>query len=79
MFNERKTNIIQAKAKMQELLQGSKKDEIFEVIWNNVLGLRTDLFPTRPNTSQGKADAFQDFSNMIINIDNKIYKIVDVN
>ncbi|NBB32012.1 hypothetical protein, partial [Cellulophaga sp. BC115SP] len=65
VFNDRKTNLSEAKTKMQGLFQGSKKDEIFETIWNNAFGLRVDVFPTRPNTAQGKADALQDFNNMV--------------
>ena len=79
VFNDKKTNIAEAKTKMQELLNGGKKDEIFNVIWNNVLGLRVNVFPTRPNTLQGRTDALQDFNNMLSSFDNKIYIIVDIN
>lgn len=80
VFNDRKTNIFEARTKMQSLLQGSKKDAIFEVIWNNI-PLKNSLWNPDDYPTGGitKNEALITFMDWLQNLNDKIYIIVDVN
>ena len=78
VFNRKKINDTQAKQKMQNVFQGAKADDIFDIFWNKA-AFKSTFFPTRPNTPQGKIDARDDFNTLVNNLDNKIFGFVITN
>lgn len=77
---QKKLTSQQAKEKMQEVFQGSRGDDIFDVIWNNQ-GLRTNLFGVinNPNNPQEKQDKKDDFDDWVKTLDRKIFDFVITN
>ncbi len=81
VFNARKTTIGDAKSKVQkEFFQGSKASQIFDVIWSNNL-LRESLFGVIPINLLliEKPNKKLIYDDLIKNLDNKIFILVDVN
>ena len=78
VFNDRKLDITAAKNKMKVVLQGSRANDIFDEIWKNI-DLRTSLFGNVDPLDNGdKNDSKTLFSQLVQNLDNKVFVFVDV-
>lgn len=79
IFNARKTDLTQAKQKIQTILKGSSADAIFEVIWGN-LPLRNNLWDaTTYPVGVTKLQARSIYDGWLNALDNKVFVMVDVN
>ncbi|WP_273210285.1 hypothetical protein [Runella zeae] len=69
------------KIQFQKLMQRTQEQqEIFNVIWGNTNGLPQSLFGQNININnpQDRVDAFDDFKTSVKNLDNQIFRLINV-